>query len=227
MSFELLDEHEQGEVVRKWLRENALSMATGVVVGLLLIFGWQQWKAHRANRVAESAAQYQALADAATARNDEDVQKIAASLRKEAPNGVYAILAALQQAEIASDKGDLATADETLEWASSRADMPAMKALVALRLARVKLAEGDADGAIKLLDGIKGDAFAGLAGEVRGDALARLGRADAARDAYAGALAHLEPQAPGRAVVQMKLDELPAANAPPAQAAAAPEKLGS
>ncbi|MBN8726386.1 MAG: tetratricopeptide repeat protein [Xanthomonadales bacterium] len=227
MSFELLDEHEQGEVVRKWLRENALSMAIGVVVGLLLIFGWQQWKAHRANRAAEAAVQYQALADAATARNDEDVQKIAATLREEAPNGVYAVLAALQQAEMASDKGDLAAAGEALQWASSHAELPTMKALVTLRLARVKLAEGDADGAIKLLDGIKGDAFAGLAGEVRGDALVRLGRAEAARDAYAGALAHLEPQAPGRAVVQMKLDELPAASAPPAEASPAPEKLGS
>ena len=229
MSFELLDEHEQGEVVRKWLRENALSMAIGVVVGLLLIFGWQQWKSHRADRMVEDAVQYQALADAANAHQDADVQKIAATLRKESPNGVYAVLAALQQAEIASSKGDLAAAAEALEWASAHADMSTMKELVALRLARVKLAEGDAEGTLGLLDGIKGEAFAGLAGEVRGDALVRLGRADAARDAYAGALAHLEPQAPGRALVQMKLDELPAASTAPAHAAPvpAPEKLGS
>lgn len=227
MSFELLDEHEQGEVVRKWLRENALSMLVGVIVGLVLIFGWQQWQAHRANRAAEAAVQFQAMADAAAANQVEDVQKIAATLREEAPNGVYAVLAAFQQADIASAKGDLVAAGEALEWASSRAGVPAMKALAALRLARVRLAEGDADGAIALLDGIKGDAFAGLAGEVRGDALVRLGRADAARDAYQGALAHLQPQAPGRAVVQMKLDELPAAPDAAPESGSETEKLGS
>ncbi|MCK9539581.1 YfgM family protein [Dokdonella sp.] len=217
MSFELLDEHEQSELVRKWLRENALSIVVGIVLGLLLIFGWQQWKSHRATQLAQAAAQYQALVAAVTARHEQDVQTIARTLRDETPDGVYSVLAALQQAEIASLNGDMAAAAEALDWADRHAGDPAMKDLVALRLARVKLAEGDAEGAIKLLDGITSEAYAGMVGEVRGDALMKLGRSDAARSAYEGALAHLDPQAPGRPIVQMKLDDLA-----PAVAAAAP-----
>ena len=63
----------------------------------------------------------------------------------------------------------------------------------------MKLAQGDADGAIKLLDGVPKDDYAALGGEVRGDALAKLGRADAARSAYEDTLTHLDPQAPGHA----------------------------
>jgi len=39
MAFDVLDEHEQGELVQKWLRENAMSIAIGIALGLILIFG--------------------------------------------------------------------------------------------------------------------------------------------------------------------------------------------
>ena len=41
---ELLDEHEQGERVRAWLRENALGIIGGIALGLGLIYGWQWWQ---------------------------------------------------------------------------------------------------------------------------------------------------------------------------------------
>ena len=68
MAFDLLDEHEQGELVQKWLRENAMSIAIGIGLGLVLIFGWQQWQAHRVRNAAEAASQYEALSAAATAK---------------------------------------------------------------------------------------------------------------------------------------------------------------
>ena len=231
MSFELLDEHEQGELVRKWLRENAISIVVGVGMGLVLIFGWQQWKAHGVRQSAEASAQYNALTAAVTARHDEDAGKIAEALRTDSPKSVYAFLAALQQADTASTRGDLSSAASALEWASQHAALPSLKALASLRLARVNLAQGDAAAAIKLLDGVPKDVYAALAEEIRGDALAKLGRADAARGAYEEALTHLDPQAANRNFVQMKLDELAVAVAKPSAAtpSAAPvqEKAGS
>lgn len=226
MAFDVLDEHEQGELVRKWLRENAISIAIGVLLGIVLIFGWQQWKSHRARQSAEAAAQYQALSEAAEAKREEDVGKIADTLRKDYPKSAYAVFAAMHQADIASSKNDLATAAAALEWARQNAGVGALKSLVGLRLARIKLAQGDANAAIALIDGVGKDQYAGLAGELRGDALLKLGRTDEARNAYQDALTHLDPQAPNRSLVQMKLDDLAA---PTAASAAAPakEKLGS
>jgi len=225
MSFDVLDEHEQGELVRKWLRENAMSIAIGVALGIVLIFGWQQWKAHRARHGAEAAAQYQALSDAADAKRDDDVGKIADAIRKDYPDTAYAVFAAMYQADIASKKGDLAAAATALDWSQQHAGVSGLKTLATLRLARVKLAQGDADAAIKLVDGVPKDDYAALAGEIRGDALVKQGHLDAARTAYQDALTHLEPQAPNRTFVQMKLDDLGAATV--AEAAPAKEKLGS
>ncbi|MGA8278527.1 MAG: tetratricopeptide repeat protein [Rhodanobacteraceae bacterium] len=217
MAFELLDEYEQSELVRKWLRENALSIATGVALGLALIFGWQQWKVHRLHRDAEAAAQYQALGDAIDARRMDDADKIAQALRKDYAGTAYAVFAAMRQADLASANGDTKAAAADLEWAHEQAGNSAMKALTALRLARVTLAEGDADAALKLLDTIPKDDYSGLAEELRGDALAKLGRIGEARTAYQNALTHLDSQTAGAGFVQMKLDDL----------AAAAEKKGS
>ncbi|HEV7491977.1 MAG TPA: tetratricopeptide repeat protein [Rhodanobacteraceae bacterium] len=212
MAFDVLDEHEQGELVQKWLRENAMSIAIGVALGLVLIFGWQQWKAHRARHAAEAATQYQVLVDALGAKRTDDAKVIADALRKDFPDTAYAAFAAMRAAEIANDKGDLKDAATDLEWAGDHAGAPALKSLAGVNLAKVKLALGDADAALKLIDGVpKGD-YSALAGETRGDILAQLGRNDDARAAYQDVLSHLDPQAPNRTFVQMKLDNLASAS---------------
>ncbi len=221
MDFDVLDEHEQGEVVQKWLRENAISIVVGVLLGLVLIFGWQQWKAHRLRHDVDAAAQYQALSDAADAKRDDEVATIANLLRKDYSGTVYAVFAAMRQADQSSAKNDLPAAAADLAWAQEHAGTASLKSLAALRLARVKLAQGDADGAIKLVDSVPKDEYSSLAGEVRGDAFVKLGRVDDARAAYQDALSHLDPQAPNRDFVQMKLDDIAATSA------AAPQKTGS
>ncbi|MET0230922.1 MAG: tetratricopeptide repeat protein [Rhodanobacteraceae bacterium] len=211
MAFDVLDEHEQGELVQKWLRENAMSIAIGIVLGLVLIFGWQQWKAHRAQRSVQAAVEYQALVEAADAKRTDDVKTISDRLRKDYSDTAYAVFAAMRGAEIANEKGDLKTAADDLSWASEHAGAPALKALAGLNLAKVQLAEGDANAALRTVDAVpKGD-YAALAAEIRGDILTQLGRADDARAAYQESLSRLDPQAPSRDLVQMKLDNLGAA----------------
>ena len=114
MAFDVLDEHEQGELVQKWLRENTMSIAIGIALGLILIFGWQQWKAHRARHAADASAQYQALVDAFDAKRNDDAKTIAEALRKDYPDTAYATFAAMRLADLANDKGDLKAAAEDL-----------------------------------------------------------------------------------------------------------------
>ncbi|HVT31428.1 MAG TPA: tetratricopeptide repeat protein [Rhodanobacteraceae bacterium] len=220
MAFDVLDEHEQGELVQKWLRENALSIATGIVLGLVLLFGWQQWKAHRARHAADAAIQYQSFVDAVDAKQNDDAAKIADALRKDYSDTAYATFAAMRSAELATASGDLKAAADDLAWAGDHAGAPALKSLASIDLARVKLASGDADAALSIVDALPKDSYATIVGELRGDILAKLGRTDDARKAYQDALLHLEPQAPNRSFVQMKLDDLGAP--PPASTAPAP-----
>jgi predicted negative regulator of RcsB-dependent stress response len=212
MAFEVLDEHEQGELVQKWLRENAMSIVIGIVLGLLLIFGWQQWKVRQARVAAQAAAQYQALVDAQVADRTDDALTIADSLRHDYPDSAYAVFAAMRQADMANAGGDLKSAATDLEWAQEHAKTPALKALATINLARAKLGHNEADAALKLVDGLpKGD-YTAIAADLRGDILVKLSRTDDARAAYQDALSHLDAQAPNRTFVQMKLDNLASAS---------------
>lgn len=213
MAFEVLDEHEQGELVRKWLRTNAMSIAVGIAIGLLLIFGWQQWKARELRNQGDAALQYKAFSNALEVKNDDDATKIAEALRKDYAKSPYSIFAALRQAEVAAVKGDLDAAMSALDWAAGASDDKAVKSLIAVRSARVSLARGDADAAIKQLDRVAKTEYVGLASELRGDALVKLGRVDDARSAYQDALTHFDAQSPSHAFVQMKLGDLPAVTA--------------
>lgn len=211
MSFDVLDEHEQGELVQKWLRENAMAIIAGVAIGLALIFGWQQWKAHRASETAAAAAQYQALADAVSSKKTDDAVKIAESVRSQYPDSTYAVLAALQMARVSVEKNDLDAAAVQLDWARQHAKTVSLQALIDLRIGRIKLAKGDAEGALKLAESVPAGNYDVLSGELRGDSLAKLGRADDARKAYESALAAGDTQSIDRNTLQMKLDDLGAA----------------
>lgn len=211
MAFEVLDEHEQGELVRKWLHANAMSIAIGIAVGLLLIFGFQQWKARELRTLSEAAVQYSAFTDAVDAKRSDDAAKIAETLRKDYAKTAFATLAAMRQAAVQVEKGDLAAAGADLDWASQSAGNNAMKSLIALRQARLSLAKGDAEAALVKLDQVAKTDFPAQASELRGDSLAKLGRNEDARLAYAEALTHLDAQSPDRAYVEMKQGSLPAA----------------
>jgi predicted negative regulator of RcsB-dependent stress response len=208
MAFDVLDEHEQGELVQKWLRENVLTILIGVGLGLVLIFGWQQWKAHGARRDIDAATQFEVLVADAGKKDYDAVKQIAAKLKSDYPGTPYAALAAMREADYAVQRADLEGAHAALDWAYQHAGNEALKALAGIRLARIDLARSKAQEALDLLDHLPLSAYTAQVGELRGDVLVALNRKDDARTAYLDALANLDPNAPSRSLVQMKLDDL-------------------
>ena len=208
MAFDVLDEHEQGELVRKWVRENWLSIVIGIGLGLILLFGWQQWRTHRASRNMDAAVQYDALSADMTKKDYDAAKAIAAKLKSDYSDSPYAVFAAMREADIATQKGDAETAYASLDWAWQHAGIDALKAAVAVDLVRVQVARGKGQEALDLLDKLPKGGFDAATAELRGDALASLGRKDEARTAYTAALAKREPGAPNRSFLEMKLSDL-------------------
>jgi predicted negative regulator of RcsB-dependent stress response len=208
MAFEAYDEYEQSEIVRRWLRQNGTSIIVGIVLGLLLIFGWQQWRSHQAGNRAAAAAQYQALQQALAAGKTSQAETITDGLLKDYKDSAYAVFAASLRAEREGDAGHADKAIAALEWAEAHASEPALKGLTTLRLARVQLAAGKAEDALATLGRLPATDYRGLAAELRGDTLVKLGRVDEARKAYTAALSALDDTAPQRPTIQVKLDNL-------------------
>src|SRR3954451_20249515 len=136
MAFDVLDEHEQGELVQKWLRENAFSIVIGVALGLLLIFGWQQWHAHRATHRLDAATQYDVFSSDLDKKDTDAAKAIAAKLTSDFSDTPYATLASLRMADVATAKGDVEAAHAALDSAYQHAGNDALKTLSGLYLAR-------------------------------------------------------------------------------------------
>lgn len=208
MAFDVLDEHEQGELVQKWLRDNALSILIGVGLGLLLIFGWQQWRNHRATHRLDAATQYDVFAADLDKKDVDAAKTIAAKLQSDYADTPYATLASLRIADNAVTRGDHDSAHAALDSAYQHAGIDALKTLSGLYLARSEIAQKKPQDALDLLETLPELGYAALRNELRGDALAALGRIEEARRAYTDALTNLDANAPTHAFVDMKLNDL-------------------
>ncbi|WP_250626946.1 YfgM family protein [Pinirhizobacter soli] len=208
MSFDSYDDYEQGERIQQWLRQNGVSIIVGIVLGLLLIFGYQKWKSHRADHDAEAATLYEqvqvALATNKAAEADAGIDR----LQTQFTDTTYAVFASADRARVAAEANQLDKAQVALDWAQAHATDDAVKGLVQLRAAQVRLAAGHADQALSTLDTMPKGAYISLAQELRGDALVKLGRIDEARKAYQAAIASMDDSAPQRGVVKLKIDDL-------------------
>src|SRR5262245_40615017 len=200
------EEEAQVEQLRRWLRENWLALASGLVLGLVGIFGVEAWKKTQ-NAKAEHASQvYEDLKKLPPERT-ERAEELWAHLSTDFPRTPYAAQGALLTASLAAAREDWAKAQSRLEWVSAHSSDPGLKKLAQLRLARVLWQQAKPDEALKLLEVPDDDPFAPLYTELRGDIQMSRGDRDAARAAYEKAL-KLGAPAASREGLQRKLEDL-------------------
>lgn len=197
---DLLDEHEQSERVRGWLRNNGAGLVGGVVLGLALIGGWQWWQQRQQAARVAAGEQFALAVQHVEAKDLKRAEPEVAALAKQ--GGTYAVLASLQLAKAQVEAGQRDAAIATLR--NVRAGDSALDVVVRTRLARLLVDAGKPQQALDLLGG---NPQGPAAIEARGDALFALGRREEARAAYAQALAKLDVGTPVRRLVELKLTE--------------------
>lgn len=216
-----LSDKEQVERLRQWWRENGWFLIGGVALGLLAIYGYNQYFAYQDRQSETAYALYDAIGAEAEDGDTAQAEAQLADMRSEFPDHAYthqaALLVASKQIVTAPD-----AAAEKLRYVLEQSEDPELAMVARLRLARVLAYREQHQEALALLDVPEPGQFAGRIAEIRGDIHATLGETDAARSAYLEAIVAPGAELLDRSFLQMKLADLPGA-APASPAAPASE----
>ncbi|MDH4073707.1 MAG: tetratricopeptide repeat protein [Gammaproteobacteria bacterium] len=210
--MEDLSEKEQLEALRAWWAENGSYVVGGIIVGMLIIFGWNQWQSTKADTEVAASTLYEDVMEAAARGNLDAASAAAGNLFNDYPDSPYAAQARLAMARLHMDNGrDLDAANVLRPLADSSTDNE-LALIARLRLAKILLYQDKADDVVSLVHDMPETAFAARFNEVLGDAYVALGEFEKAEAAYVTAL-NDSPLARtvDPALIQLKLNDLPAA----------------
>ncbi|MCA1771024.1 MAG: tetratricopeptide repeat protein [Halomonas sp.] len=210
---DLRSEEEQVDALKRWWKENGVSLIAGVAIAAAGVFGWNAWQSYQENQASAASARYQQLInltagtqlDNATAG---EARELVIEIIDNHGKTLYADLARLIDARLAVAQGDPSGARVALETVIDASGRDYVKGLARLRLARLQVADGDAEAALATLDTGIPDALAAQRADVRGDAHHALDRESEAGEAWREALDLAEARNQPLFGVQLKLDNL-------------------
>lgn len=182
---EFLTEEEQAERIKKWLKENGLSVVLLIVVSLGGVIGWWYYQEYRAEDRQEAANLYFDYVEARAL--GEPVEEQLDKLRDEHSNSTYLVYTLLYEAKEAVENEAYEEAIDTLAEAFQASSNDTQSDLIATRQARIEAEIERFDDALATLGRIKTEGFRALALEIQGDIYARQGNVSDARTAYIAA----------------------------------------
>jgi predicted negative regulator of RcsB-dependent stress response len=215
-----LSDKEQVERLRQWWRENGWFLIGGAALGLLGLYGYNQYFAYQDRQSAAAAAAYEAIQQESESGDRAAAATRFAAMRSEFPDHAYTHQAALFLASAEVVTAPDAAADK-LRFTMEQSGDPELAMVARLRLARVLAYREQYPEALALLEVPEPGQFAGRIAEIRGDIHVARGETEAARTAYLEAMVASGAELLDRSFLQMKLADLPGA-APPPGAEAAP-----
>lgn len=221
-------EEQQLVAIKQWWKANGSSIVTGVILGFAALFSTKAWFAWQEQIARNASDIYVEMNIALEGGNNPVAAERAGMLIADFSNTNYAAFAALALARMRIEENALDAAATQLQWAIDHGKEDFVRDVARLRLARVKLAQGDVDAAQAVLGqaGQSKDALV-LYEELRGDIELARGNRDAAQAAYAQALAVMGNEYPGRPLLQLKHDDVAAAAGAAGSPAAADVTAGS
>lgn len=201
-------EQEEIEKIKNWWKKYGSSTISGVVIGLIIMFGWQYWTQYRIDNANQASAIYDRMMLQYSVHNINETKVEAQTLKDKYPSTAYADFAALMLANIAVTNNDLTLAKENLEWANRHAKPAVFKEIARLRLARVLAALNQPEDALRLLSKNEDETFAPVTNEIRGDILVESHNYTEAKQAYEFALKNDSAPLVAHPFLQMKLDNI-------------------
>lgn len=205
-----LQEQEQLATFKAWWEKYGNLVLTAATIVLLAIAAFNGWRWYERREGLQAAEDYDKLVVAMEAKDAAKIKEVAGGIIEKYSRSIYASLAALQAAKIYHEGGDLNGAKAQLRWVIDKSGRPELAATARVRLAGVLLDEKAFDEALKVLASDVPPSHVVQFADRRGDVLLALNKPDEARAAFKEALDKAAADNPLRALIQLKLDALPA-----------------
>ncbi len=183
-------EQEQVEALKRWWKENGVSVIAGLVIGLIGIFAWNRWETYQTTKASEASYLYLQLENAVAEGKHDLVKSLALRLTTDFNSTSYADFARLMMAKAEVEQGHLDVAKPWLEGLIQSKD-ESFRHIGRLRLARLLLALGKPDEGISLLMAAEAGnpgKFSGEYEEVKGDLYRALRKTEEAKESYRKAI---------------------------------------
>jgi len=200
-------EEEQVAAIKRWWKENGMSTIAGVVVGAVLIVGFDFWQSNAKEQAGQASALYDQLQISMSKENTDSVVAISKKITEEHGSSAYASYADLLLAKTKVQQNDLDAAKSILEKLMISASSNELKNIARLRFIKLLYATGENEKGLKLIaeaDQVTAKGFSASYDELKGDLYVALDRLGEARTAYQSAL-RAGAKSP---LLQFKLDDI-------------------
>ena len=195
-------EEQQVEAIKRFWKENGLSLVIGALLGLGGLLGWRYYNDSQIAAKEQASFAYEKASEELV-KGESGFSQAKTFIDSHSDTG-YAMLMALEMAQQAIERKDLTEASKQLEFVASHAKLSAVQSVAQLRLARIQIEQGELELALSTADKVTDPAFKGQSQEVKGDVYLAQQLFDKARAAYSAALETNERDQ----VLKMKLDNL-------------------
>ena len=222
----LLNEREQWDALKRWVRVNGPAIVAGVAIAALGLAGYRWWQAHQNNVDLAAAAMYGQMENAFARGDRTQAFILVGDLERKYPSSPYADQARLASAKAFVQDGELGRAADELRDVMQHSGDPVLRLIARLRLARVQIAQRQAPEAITTLNGADPGALAPGYAEARGDAYYAMGQKSAALAQYRLAQATDSGGETDSGLLALKISDLAADVGESGAAASPPAKAG-
>lgn len=181
-------ETQQIEEIKKWWRENGLSVVLGLTLGVSGIFGWRYWQDVKIEQAEAASVLYSDMIAAIVNENSTAARDYADRILADYRNTTYGVFALLALARLAVVDDDLETAETHLRQALKQNKDDSFSHVIRMRLIRILISRDKLGEASSLINRQETGEFASGYDELMGDVSALQGDTESARDSYQQAI---------------------------------------
>ena len=201
-------EAQQIEEIKKWWRENGLSVALGLTLGISGIFGWRHWQDVKIESAEAASALYSDLVASLQSEDRPGARESAEKILADYENTTYGVFALMSLAGLAVADDDPGAAETHLRRALEHSGDEALSHVIRIRLIRVLISRNELEQAAALTNRQDKGAFAADYDELQGDISIKQEDRGAARAAYQQALSTLRADGRDLATLELKLNNI-------------------